>query len=105
MSRSSPSASSALSAKSRAALALFTTEWQPCPIRVHIKTLMALINGKHIEWRDRLPFFSPELFQWKINCEFRLTQNTDYPEQISGITPSIPDRSLQRKVSHVIRLG
>ncbi len=81
MSRSSPAASSALSAKSRAALTLFTADWQPCPIRVHIKTLMALIHGKHIEWRDRIPFFDPMLFQWKINCEFRLKQNKEADRQ------------------------
>ena len=58
-----------------AALAQFTREWAPCPIHVHIKTLMKLIKTKQIEWRDRMPFISPELHRWKINCEFRLSQN------------------------------
>ena len=47
----------------------------------------------------------PSWMDYREGGEPPSTDNTDYPERISGITPSIPDRSLQRKVSHVIRLG
>ncbi len=68
------------------------TEWRKCHWSIHIKTLMALINRKEIEWQNRLPYIGPEFHQWKINCEFRLRQNAEASHGDGSATPT-PEKS------------